>query len=488
MTYSPRIHVSHEYSELSFAAALEFLKAVADKKKGSVILAAGATPKEMYREFVALNCPTRRFSDNLRFYHLDEFLETESCHTFSDDLRNDFLTPLGVKDFRAWPYEKREATDAMERIEAELLEEAPEVCILGIGTNGHIGFNEPGSSLSSRSRLVVLEESTRKTLAERFGGNEKHVPRQAIAMGIATILRAKKIILVASGEKKAEAVARMLLGPISPACPASFLRLHDDVTIFLDKAAASDLNTRPDYFKEEKQVVRAGERVEGNILFCSPHPDDTSISAGGFLFRHGSSQKVRTVNFYSGHRSEIPGTTMEERIRIRQDEAKEEAKVLNIAMSFAAFAGYDDNYKFIAKDIDRLKEIIAAEKPRHIFLPLLNDSHPAHSAAARLTLRALEEVPGLTPLNIWFYETPWTLFRGGEPNVISALSLDELNTKLRAIGAHRSQVARVPFDYGAEALARLRSVLAREQGLTAFGKSAPELGKHVECFYRIQAR
>lgn len=483
----PKVHVSHEYSELSFAAALEFQQSITELKHGSVILASGATPKEMYREFAELNRANKRFSNALKFFHLDEFLGIDAKHSFSEELRSDFVEPLRLEGFVAWPSELRAAVEKIEKLEQDFISDPPEICILGIGANGHIGFNEPGSALSSRTRVVKLADSTRDGFLERFGSKEK-IPEQAIAMGIATILRAKKIILLASGEKKADAVARMLLGPISPNCPASFLRLHDNVEIFLDKGAASELKARPDYFAEEKEIIRTGQRVEGNILFCSPHPDDTSISAGGFLFRHGSTHKVKTVNFYSGFRSEIPGTTIEQRIRIRHDEAKEEAKVLNITMHFAEFAGYNENYKIIDKDVSRLSDLISAEKPKHIFLPQLDDPHPAHRGATRLLLRALESVSGLTPLYLWLYESPWALFRPGTINAVVPIGIDEIAAKLKAIGAHRSQVARTPYDYGADALARLRSVLAREQELSAFGKAAPELGKHVECFYRFQIR
>ena len=152
------------------------------------------------------NNPPRRFSENLRFYHLDEFVAVESRQTFAEDLRREFIEPLGIRDFRSWPYEQRTAVEAIEAIESEFLREPPEVCILGIGTNGHIGFNEPGSTLSSRSRVTQLDEGTRKALAERFGG-ENQVPKHAIAMGIATILRARKIIVIASGEKKTQTPA-----------------------------------------------------------------------------------------------------------------------------------------------------------------------------------------------------------------------------------------------------------------------------------------
>jgi glucosamine-6-phosphate deaminase len=113
--------------------------------------------------------------------------------------------------------------------------------LLGIGKNGHIAFNEPGTTPWSRTRVVKLDENTREANA-RFFGSLDEVPGFAITMGITTILEAKRIVLLANGAGKAEAIERALTGPVSPECPASYLQLHPDVTFILDTAAAARLN------------------------------------------------------------------------------------------------------------------------------------------------------------------------------------------------------------------------------------------------------
>lgn len=119
--------------------------------------------------------------------------------------------------------------------------------LLGLGANGHIGFNEPTSSLGSRTRVKTL---TRKTVADnaRFFASGETVPRLAITMGIATILDAKEILLLATGSGKSRAVAQMIEGPLSAVCPASSLQLHPRTTILIDVAAAADLQLR-DYYE-----------------------------------------------------------------------------------------------------------------------------------------------------------------------------------------------------------------------------------------------
>ncbi|NHF74466.1 glucosamine-6-phosphate deaminase [Paracoccus xiamenensis] len=118
--------------------------------------------------------------------------------------------------------------------------------LLGLGANGHIGFNEPSSSLSSLTRIKTLTRSTRAANA-RFFDDPDDVPRLAITMGIGTILRAEEIVLLGFGEGKAEAAAAMIEGPVSASCPASALQLHDKVTVVLDQAAASRLKLREYY-------------------------------------------------------------------------------------------------------------------------------------------------------------------------------------------------------------------------------------------------
>jgi glucosamine-6-phosphate deaminase len=112
--------------------------------------------------------------------------------------------------------------------------------ILGIGRNGHIGFNEPGSDFDSKSREVQLTEATIKDNA-RFFNNINDVPQKATTMGMATIMKAKKIIILANGESKKEIIHDALFGPISEKVPASMLQKHKNVTIILDKLAAEKI-------------------------------------------------------------------------------------------------------------------------------------------------------------------------------------------------------------------------------------------------------
>jgi glucosamine-6-phosphate deaminase len=115
--------------------------------------------------------------------------------------------------------------------------------LLGIGTNGHIGFNEPGRELVGPTHRVRLKESTRRSNAGLFAGDAAKVPEEALSIGVGTILKAKRIVLIATGKSKARCIERVLNGPITTKLPASFLQVHRDVELMLDAAAAGNLRS-----------------------------------------------------------------------------------------------------------------------------------------------------------------------------------------------------------------------------------------------------
>lgn len=121
--------------------------------------------------------------------------------------------------------------------------------LLGIGTDGHVAFNEPGSSLASRTRVKTLTDQTRRDNARFFGGDVDAVPRHVLTQGLGTILEARHLVLLASGRAKAEAVHQMVEGPVSAMWPGSVLQLHPHVTVLVDEAAASRLQLAG-YYRE----------------------------------------------------------------------------------------------------------------------------------------------------------------------------------------------------------------------------------------------
>lgn len=206
-------------------------------------VAAGATFEPVYG--LMAPCANRRVRfASASFFLLDEYLgvSDESPNSFHHFIRSRLAHRLGVSPGRVHgpnglaPDPSAEST----RYEEALLAAPIDLQLLGIGLNGHIGFNEPGSSLASRTRPVRLSRLTRRTNASHFQAPED-VPQRAITQGVGTIMRAGAIVLMATGRRKAPAVARAVEGPVSSAVPASALQLHTDTTYVLDEPAASEL-------------------------------------------------------------------------------------------------------------------------------------------------------------------------------------------------------------------------------------------------------
>jgi glucosamine-6-phosphate deaminase len=215
------------------------LKEAMDNGAKTLGLATGSTPVEFYNQIVKSDLD---FSD-MTSVNLDEYVGLDgsdeqsyryfmSKHLFNEKpFKENFLPNGKAADLEA-------ETKAYDQIIAE---HPIDFQILGIGQNGHIGFNEPGTSFEETTHVVDLQESTIKANA-RFFENEEDVPRQAISMGIASIMAAKSIVLMAYGESKAEAIKGMVEGEITEDMPASILQKHADVVVISDEAAAALLS------------------------------------------------------------------------------------------------------------------------------------------------------------------------------------------------------------------------------------------------------
>jgi glucosamine-6-phosphate deaminase len=200
-------------------------------------LATGSTPETLYKE---LRLSELDFSDKTAI-NLDEYIglsedHPQSYHTFmkehlfdSKPFKQTFM-PDGLGDEHTEP----------ENYDKIIAEHPIDVQILGIGTNAHIGFNEPGTSFDSKTHKVSLTQATIDA-NKRYFDSEEEVPRYAFSMGIQSIMSAKKIILMAYGENKAEAIANTVHGPVTEDVPSSILQTHPDVVIIVDEEAASKL-------------------------------------------------------------------------------------------------------------------------------------------------------------------------------------------------------------------------------------------------------
>ncbi|MGB3772369.1 MAG: glucosamine-6-phosphate deaminase [Rhodococcus sp. (in: high G+C Gram-positive bacteria)] len=215
-------------------------------------LATGSTPLGTYRE-LGRRCRDHALSfASSRAFLLDEYVGLPASHpqSYRSVIRSEFLAEVDM-DPRAIDGPDGDAADiAVEtaRYDAAIRDAGGvDVQLLGIGTDGHIGFNEPGSSLASRTRVKTLTEQTRQDNA-RFFSSASEVPHHVMTQGLGTIVEARHLVLIAMGESKAEALAAAVEGPLTAFCPASVLQMHAHVTVVVDDAAASALRLG-DYYR-----------------------------------------------------------------------------------------------------------------------------------------------------------------------------------------------------------------------------------------------
>ncbi|MEU5111430.1 glucosamine-6-phosphate deaminase [Streptomyces longwoodensis] len=224
------------------------------RKPGAVLgVATGSTPLPVYEALATKVRSGAVDVSRARIAQLDEYVGLPADHpeSYRSVLRREVLEPLGVgmDQFLGPDGTADDVQGACEAYDAALAAAGGvDLQLLGIGTDGHIGFNEPCSSLASRTRIKTLTEQTRVDNARFFDGDIEQVPHHVITQGIGTILEARHLVLLATGEGKADAVAASVEGPVASVCPASALQLHPHATVVVDEAAASKLKLA-DYFR-----------------------------------------------------------------------------------------------------------------------------------------------------------------------------------------------------------------------------------------------
>ncbi len=239
-----KIIFAKDYEELSEKAAEEMLAVIRSTPKAVLGLATGTTPLGLYARLIEDHKANGTNYDRIRTVNLDEYKGLPASHeqSYAYFMRHNLFEGLGIAP------EQTNIENGMAKDEAEecarydaLLDAMPrDIQLLGLGSNGHIAFNEPKTPFGSGTHVVSLAESTIKDNARLFASQDE-VPRKAFTMGIRHIMQAKRILILASGANKAEAVFRMAKGQVTEDVPASVLQLHPDCTLIVDEAAAARL-------------------------------------------------------------------------------------------------------------------------------------------------------------------------------------------------------------------------------------------------------
>src|ERR1700723_3515036 len=246
-TMKLEIHASKKAagSAAARAAAETFKELEQARKEIGVIFATGASQLEMLHELTSMpDLPWK----NVRGFHLDEYLGIDENHpaSFRRYLRENLTERVPMREFFAIDGSSSDSDRVRQKYVQELSAADPQLCLLGIGENGHLAFNDPPEADfedPETMKVVTLDaECRRQQLAEGWFPSFDEVPKQALTLTIPAMLKVPKLIVSVPGRRKAQSVRRTLEDPISTACPATILRTHPDVTLYLDEESASELD------------------------------------------------------------------------------------------------------------------------------------------------------------------------------------------------------------------------------------------------------
>ncbi|MFM7195028.1 MAG: glucosamine-6-phosphate deaminase [Bacteroidota bacterium] len=283
-----------------------------EKKPCVLGLATGSTPTRVYAELIKLHKEGKLSFNNVHTFNLDEYwpMTPDSLQSYVRFMKENLFNHIDIPKSNI---HIPDGTIAREQAEAFCKEyEATieqlggiDLQILGIGRTGHIGFNEPGSSERSKTRMISLDQVTRIDAAADFFG-EAHVPRKAITMGVGTIMKARRVILMAWGEGKAEVIRKTVEGPVTDQIPATFLQHHTDARVVLDEAAASKLTAAltpwlVDTCKWDAQLTRKAVvwlcQKTGKAILKLTNQDYSENGMLDLVSEHGSAYKVNIKVF-----------------------------------------------------------------------------------------------------------------------------------------------------------------------------------------------
>ena len=248
------IIIQPTYAKLVAVSAKIIRDALLKKPNLVLGLATGSTPIGLYEALARMHKTDGLDFSKVTTFNLDEYVGIPSSHPYSYHtfMETHFFSAVNIRPENCHIPQSIVVghEEFCEKYEAAIVNAGGiDIQVLGVGKDGHIGFNEPSSSLGSRTRLKTLTQSTLEANAPHFGGTVDAVPKMAITMGVGTIMEAKQCLLLASGESKAEAIAHAVEGPITAEVPASVLQMHPRTIAVIDEGAASQLK-RVDYYKQ----------------------------------------------------------------------------------------------------------------------------------------------------------------------------------------------------------------------------------------------
>jgi len=455
-----RVIIKHDYDSVCYWTASYIKNKIMENPDKQIVigLPTGSTPIGVYKYLITFYKNNELTFKHVVTFNMDEYIGLDKTHTqsYHHFMYNNFFNHIDIN-----PNNIYILNGIAKNLEKECIDYEYQInkhggidlMFGGLGTDGHIAFNEPGSSFDSITRIKTLNDETIESNS-RFFKNIQDVPKMALTIGIKTIMKSKEVLIVASGFNKARAIEGSIEKPISHMCPGSILQTHQKVCFVIDDAATNELRVRTvNYFKGlQRSIDYLGKPILKNlnnhindtnkILIFSPHPDDDVIGMGGTIYSLTNKSNIKIAYMTSGQNG-VPDTINDK--ACREQEAINAILTLGLERNSATFmklpfyeSKKQQNYDY-QTDYQECKQIIQSTKPTDIFICSDNDPNGTHKICFEILQNTfkLPEIKDLD-INIWLYKGAW-----GHIDNKDAISMpipkSVMNIKLISIKQHLSQ-------------------------------------------------
>ena len=450
-----RIIIQKNYDEMCDWVSMYIKEKIRDRqdaKKQYVLgLPTGSTPIGVYKNFVKYYNEQQLSFENVTTFNMDEYVNLPATHpeSYNYFMHDNLFNHVDISKANINLLDgMSDNLDGECKGYEERIKESGGIDLFlgGIGADGHIAFNEPGSSLSSRTRIKTLCGETISDNS-RFFDNINEVPTTALTVGVGTVMGAKEIVIMISGAKKAIALYKCIEEGINHMWTVSALQMHPSVTIVCDESATVELKVKTvKYFKELQHTTdmmgnpiyncldKKISTTESVIIF-SPHPDDDVIGIGGVMQLLPNKKNVKIVYMTSG-KGGLPEGMNE---NVRQLEAELAVKQLGYNKTNIIFENlpfYKEKKPISFDDEKVIKDILIQYSPHHVFICGDSDPNGTHKKCFDILQKTIEDVH-----SCWIYKGAWGIWDNKNMKKIHRIHLTEhiFNLKKMSIQAHSSQ-------------------------------------------------
>lgn len=451
-----RVIIQKDYDEMSKWVANYIVQKInrmnpAPENPFVLGLPTGQTPIGIYNELISMYAAGKVDFKNVVTFNMDEYvgLDKDNKQSYYYFMKKHLFNHINIPDKNINLLDgcANNLNEECEKYDAKIKTLGIDLFLAGIGSDGHIAFNEPYSSLTSSTRIKTLNQETINSNS-RFFNNKNEVPTTAITVGVGTVTSSKEVLLIASGISKAMAIHQCIGGPVTHLCTSSMLQLHKKALIVCDRNAANELKLKTlDYFENlQKNTDIFGNTKKPDIdkyigsgdkiLIFSPHPDDDVIGLGGTMQKF-EKNNVKVVYM-------TPGSGGYDKVKYphnpRFNEALLSLKTLGYGennIEFMKLPFYINKEPISENDYLRVRRLINSFEPKHIYICDDIDPNKTHLKCYEIIKNALFSVK-LEPL-IWLYKSAWGDWKKDVPNCISYLGKTLYNNKQISIKMHDSQ-------------------------------------------------